>query len=404
MRACLVAHRFYNANTHMMMFANALARRGDEVDVISLGSKGLPNPELVDGVNVYGIQNRTWYEGGPARYLLRNILFLLHAAVIVARNHVKRPYQVIHVVSPPEFLVFVATLPKLLGAAIILDLRDLVPELYASKFRVSDKSFIFKFLTASEKLSAALADHVIVANPVWYERVVKRSAPPRKTSMIWYYPDPKLFYPRPKHRTDRKFVIMYPGTLSWHQGVDVAVRAFPKILLEIPEAEFHIYGVGPLKQYLITLIEELEVCDKVKVLDGLPAKRIAEVMAESDLAIEPKRASIRFGNEAGSTKIWEFMALGVPVVASRTETQTRFFDDSAIQYFQSEDEEDLVRAVLSVYRNPELKRQLITNGTRYIQQGTWEGTMAPYLSVVDALVRPQNGAGRISNENSARNE
>lgn len=387
MRACLIAHRFYDTNSHMMMFANALARRGDEVDVISLGRKGQPKPELVDGVKVYGIQDRTWYEGGPAIYLLRNMSFLLHAAVIVARNHLKKPYQVIHVVSPPEFLVFVATLPKLLGAAVILDLRDLVPELYAGKFRASGDSLIFKFLTLSEKLSAAFADHVIVANPVWYERIVKRSAPPRKCSMIWYFPDPTLFYPRPKQRTDGKFVIMYPGTLSWHQGVDIVVRAFPKILREIPEAEFHIYGVGPLKRYLITLAEELGVRDKVKVLDSLPTRKIPEVMAESDLGIEPKRASIRFGNEAGSTKIWDFMALGVPVVASRTETQTRFLDDSVIQYFRSEDEDDLVRAVLSVYRNPELKRQLIANGRRYLQQSTWEGTMAPYLRVVDALVR-----------------
>ncbi len=371
----------------MMMFANALARRGDEVDVISLGRKGQPKPEHVDGVNVYGIQTRTWYEGGPATYLLRNMLFLFHAAFVVTRNHFKKRYQVIHVVSPPEFLVFAAILPKLFGAAVILDMRDLVPELYAGKFRANDDSLLFKFLTLSEKLSAAFADHVIIANPVWYERIIKRSAPPRKCSMIWYFPDPTLFYPRPKQRTDGKFVIIYPGTLSWHQGVDIAVRAFPKILREIPEAEFHIYGVGPLKRQLVTLAEELGVRDKVKVLEGLPTKKIIEVMAESDLAIEPKRASMRFGNEAGSTKIWEFMALGVPVVASRTETQTRLLDDSVVQYFRSEDEGDLVRAVLSVYRNPEFKRQLITNGRRYLEQTTWDGTLAPYLRTVDAIVR-----------------
>lgn len=387
MRACLIAHRFYEDNSHMIMFANALARRGDEVDVISLGHKGVSNHELADGVNVYCIQDRSLYEGSPATYLLSNMAFLLHAAVIVARNHLKKRYQVIHVVSPPEFLVFVAILPKLLGAAVILDLRDLVPELYAAKFRLSDRSLILKFLAVGEKLSAAFADHLIIAKPVWYERIVKRSAPPRKCSMIWYFPDPTLFYPRPKQRTDGKFVIMYPGTLSWHQGVDIAVRAFPKIHREIPEAELHIYGVGPQRRYLINLTEELGVRDKVKVPDGLPTRKIAQVMAESDLAIEPKRASMRFGNEAGSTKIWDFMALGVPVVASRTETQTRFLDDSIIQFFRSEDEDDLVRAVLSVYRNPELKRQSIANGRRHIQQSTWDETMAPYLRVVDALVR-----------------
>jgi glycosyltransferase involved in cell wall biosynthesis len=135
------------------------------------------------------------------------------------------------------------------------------------------------------------------------------------------------------------------------------------------------------------------VREKVKVLDALPTGEIADVMGESDLAIVPKRASIRFGNEAGSSKIWEFMALAVPVVASKTEIEAKFFDDSVIQYFRSEDEDDLVRAVLSVYRNPEFKRQLITNGTRYLQQSTWDETTAPYLRVVDALAQPGGPSG-----------
>jgi hypothetical protein len=72
------------------MFANALARHGDEVDVISLGHKGVSNQELADGVNVYCIQDRNLYEGSPATYLLSNMAFLLHAAVIVARIHLKK--------------------------------------------------------------------------------------------------------------------------------------------------------------------------------------------------------------------------------------------------------------------------------------------------------------------------
>ena len=46
----------------------------------------------------------------------------------------------IHVHSVPDFLVFAALVPKLLGARIILDIHDILPEFYASKFGASKDS------------------------------------------------------------------------------------------------------------------------------------------------------------------------------------------------------------------------------------------------------------------------
>ena len=51
--------------------------------------------------------------------------------------------------------------------------------------------------------------------------------------------------------------MLYPGTLNWHQGLDIAIRAFALIKDQAPEAEFHIYGDGPLKNKLSDLINEL---------------------------------------------------------------------------------------------------------------------------------------------------
>jgi len=100
----------------------------------------------------------------------------------------------------------------------------------------------------------------------------------------------------------------------------VAIRAFARVAGEMPQADFHIYGEGPAKPALIELANELYMQGRVIFHDFLPSREIARVMAEADLAIEPKRATSAFGNEALSTKILEFMALGVPVVASRTRT------------------------------------------------------------------------------------
>ena len=50
-------------------------------------------------------------------------------------------------------------------------------------------------------------------------------------------------------------------------------------------------------------------------------------MAEADFGIVPKRSE-GFGNEAFSTKIFEFMALGIPVIAADTKIDKYYFNDS----------------------------------------------------------------------------
>lgn len=394
-RVCLVARRFYESNSHMQQFAKALVNRGDVVDVIAVRRPGAPRHEHCHGVNVYRIQTRYAHEGLGLVYLLRVIQFVLSAAIRIGIRHVRRPYDVIHVQSIPDLLVFSAVVPKVLKTAVILDLRDLVPELSVSKLKLADDSLIARMLLLVEKCSAAFADHVIVANPIWYERVVKRSADRSKCTMIWYSPDPDVFRRRDKSPDHRKFVMMYPGTLSWHQGVDIAIRALPNIRSWIPNAELHIYAEGAARDCLALLAEELGIQESVRFFDVVPTDVLVERMSHCDVAIVPKRASDRFGNEAASTKIPEFMAVGVPVVASRTAVEGRLFDGSELCYFTSENQDDFVRAILSIYNDPALRDQLSSNASRKIER-TFHEIQRQYGDLVDSLaMQKHRSPGKI---------
>jgi glycosyltransferase involved in cell wall biosynthesis len=384
MRICLVARRFYESNTHMQQFAKALANRGDIVDVIAVRKPGSPRYEQYHGVNVYRVQTRYADEGLGLVYLLKVIQFLFWATIRIGIRHFRQPYDVVHVQSIPDLLVFSAAVPKLLKTPVILDLRDLVPELSVSKFKLADDSLIARTLLLVEKCSAAFADHVIVANPIWYERVVSRSADRSKCTMIWYSPDPAVFRRRDNSPNHGKFVMMYPGTLSWHQGVDIAIRALPKIRAAIPTAELHIYAEGSSRGSLAILAEELGLQESIRFFDVIPTETLVERMSHCDVAIAPKRASDRFGNEAASTKIPEFMAVGVPVVASRTAIEGCLFDGSELCYFTSEDQDDFVRAILSVHNDPDLRDCLSSNASKKIES-TFHDIQRQYVNLVDSL-------------------
>lgn len=366
MKICMLAYSFYETDARIKQYATALVERGDTVDVIALRQPGQPNHCVLNGVNVFRIQTRTINERGPLTYLFRIMRFLLLSAAFIARRHFSEKYQLIHVHSVPDFLVFAAIIPKLLGTPVILDIHDLLPEFYASKFHVARGSFLFRCLVLVERLSIAFANHAIVANHLWCERVAMRCGAPQKCSPIRNYPVRGLFTPNIRSRSNGKCLITYPGSLNWHQGVDVAITAFAKIKDQMPDAEFHIYGEGPAKESLIRLADSLGLSNRVIFHGLLPTEQIVQVMADTDLAVEPKRAGSQFGNEALSMKIFEFMAVGVPLVVSRTKIHQYYYTDTLVKYYDDDNDEELAAKILMLRKNPALRQQQVANALSLI--------------------------------------
>src|ERR1700733_11839946 len=188
MRVCMVVYSFFESDPRVRQYATALQKRGDTVDVIALRKADQPEFGVVEGINVFRIQARPINERRKLHYTNRILRFMLHSAVTLTRNHRKEPYQLIHVHSVPDFLVYSALMPKLSGAKVILDIHDLLPELYASKFHVGNDSAWFKLMSMAERRSCAFADHVIVANDLWRERLIRRSVAAEKCTTIRNYP------------------------------------------------------------------------------------------------------------------------------------------------------------------------------------------------------------------------
>jgi glycosyltransferase involved in cell wall biosynthesis len=386
MKICMLAYSFYETDARIKQYATALVERGDTVDVIALRQPGQPNHCVLNGVNVFRIQTRTINERGPLTYLFRIMRFLLLSAAFIARRHFSEKYQLIHVHSVPDFLVFAAIIPKLLGTPVILDIHDLLPEFYASKFHVARGSFLFRCLVLVERLSIAFANHAIVANHLWCERVAMRCGAPQKCSPIRNYPVRGLFTPNIRSRSNGKCLITYPGSLNWHQGVDVAITAFAKIKDQMPDAEFHIYGEGPAKESLIRLADSLGLSNRVIFHGLLPTEQIVQVMADTDLAVEPKRAGSQFGNEALSMKIFEFMAVGVPLVVSRTKIHQYYYTDALVKYYDDDNDEELAAKILMLRKNPALRQQQVANALKYVEAHSWDAERYQYLGIVDSLV------------------
>ena len=380
----MVAYTFYERDNRVMRYAETLAKRGDQVDVLSLHLSGLADPGIRNGVSVLHVQERTVDERNQLTYLIRVSLFFLRAMIRVSTNHIRKPYQLVHVHSVPDFLVFTAWLPRLMGAKIILDIHDLLPEFYGSKFHCSKDSPIFKLMVWIEKVSCAFAHHVILPNHIWLERIRSRSVSPPKSAVVLNYPDPSIFYRRGRSRHDDRFIMMYPGTLAMHQGLDVAIRALAIVKDVIPQADFHIYGTGKAMEDLTKLVNELGMEDRILLYPFMPIWEIAKVMENADLGVVPKRND-SFANEAFSTKTLEFMALGVPLLISDTAVDRYYFNDRIVTFARSGDDNDLAAKMVQLVRDPEARRNQVENADGFIKQNTWDVKKSEYLNLVDVL-------------------
>jgi glycosyltransferase involved in cell wall biosynthesis len=380
----MVAYTFYERDNRVMRYAETLAKRGDQVDVMSLRLSGLQEAGIRNGVRVLHLQERTVNERNQISYLIRVSMFFLRAMIRVSINHIRKPYQFVHVHSVPDFLVFTVWLPRLMGAKIILDIHDPLPEFYADKFHCSKESRIFKVMVWIERVSCAFAHHVILPNHIWLKRVQSRSVTPSKSTVVLNYPDPSIFYRRGRSRHDDRFMMMYPGTLGAHQGLDVAIRALAKVKDVIPQADFHIYGTGKTLEDLIKLMNELGLEDRVFFYPLKPIWEIAQVMENADLAVVPKRDD-SFGNEAFSTKTLEFMAVGVPLLISDTAVDRYYFNARIVTFARGGDENDFAAKMVQLFRDAEARRKQVENANEFIKQNTWDVKKSEYLNLVDSL-------------------
>jgi glycosyltransferase involved in cell wall biosynthesis len=367
-----------------MRYAEALAARGDQVDVLALAKRGQGRYELINGVQIIRIQTRKKNERHPLTHLLRVMLFLVRALMVAAAKHLRSRYQVFHVHSVPDFLVFSALLPRMMGARVILDIHDILPELYASKFGVGKTSFIFRALLLVERVSAACSDHLIAPNKIWRDKLVGRAVDQSRCTVFMNYPDPSVFSPRGRTRNDGKIVLLYPGTLNWHQGLDLAVRAFAAQADRFRASEFHIYGEGPEKENLRKLAAKLRVGDRVILHHPLPLREIAAVSENADLGIIPKRSD-GFGDEAFSTKSLEFMMLGVPIIVADTKVDRLYFNSEVVTFFRSGQAEDLAAAMGRLMGDSVARLRQADRARKFVEDYSWDAKRNDYLALVDSL-------------------
>lgn len=394
-RHCMVVYaRYPLGETRVQREAEELVRQGYQVDVICIHTPSeAPALDFHRGVRIYRVPFRfPAFLAGESRdvqQFLNYICFFASAAGKLARLHAQEPYDIVQVHNVPDFLVFCALIPKLAGVRVILDLHDLMPELYAGRFGQGKNRLPMRVILWQEKQSCRFADHVITVSEHWRQALIERGVPADKCSVVMNVADQNIFHPlkgnRPRSSNQARLWMVYHGTVVDRYGMDLVIRAMGQVKHDLPNVHLTVLGRGPHMPVLTQLVRELGLEDHVILRDEIrPAEELPEVIRAADVGIVPYRNDV-FTDGLLPTKLMEYAALGLPALAARTTAIEAYFGDTMVEFFEPNDVDDLARCIRILYENPQRLAELREGCERFNQRYNWTRIGAEYVALVERL-------------------
>jgi len=392
MKICMLGFTHFEFDGRLHRYSLSLVERGDQVDMIGLGDPGEPRMWEFKGVRLYHLDSRDFKEARPASYLWNYFYFFVKAFWTVTFLHIRNRYDVIHYHNIPDFGVFCTLIPKIMGAKVILDIHDLVPEFYMRKFNVHSRHPVIRALIAVEKTSARYADHVITVTEIWRKRLAGRSVPLDKCTVILNVPLRSVFKPRISGRPKSGvFLISYHGNLAEPTGVDLLIRAVEKIKQDIPGIRLQIIGGGRDADMLQEYVRSHGLEPWVRFIPSKPLEELPTWVHPASLCVDPKREGV-YSGETLSVKVMEYLGMGKAALVSRTRAASQYFDDDIVQFFNPGDIDDLALQIRKLIRDPKRIRQLEKNSSRFFAKHDWKGYRERYFGILDRLTGRGSGA------------
>jgi glycosyltransferase involved in cell wall biosynthesis len=397
MRHCMVVHSHYPiGEPRVERQAKALIQRGYQVDVICLRSNQEKSFERVDGVDIFRLPVQRHRGRGPAIQMLEYLVFFVLAFFRLSFLYLQRRYDSVQIHNLPDFLVFSALVPKLGGARILLDLHDLMPEFFASSFQKGMEHKAVRILKLQEKLSCRFADHVITVTELWRKTLIERGVAAEKVSVVMNVADEAIFQRvagtnagKVRKSTD-SFNLIYHGTLAHRYGIDLLLEALAKVRPQIPEVRLVIHGRGDFIEELRRQAKELDIESLITFsTQYLPMTDVPKLIQQADLGIVPYRRDI-FTDGILPTKLMEYVALGVPVLAADTPIIRQYFSETMVQYFQPGEASDLAKNILWLYQHRDRLAALAQNADQFNLQYNWNRIADSYAETLHRLSSQYN--------------
>jgi glycosyltransferase involved in cell wall biosynthesis len=379
----MLLHGFFPMEVRVAAEARAAVDGGFDVDVICLRRPEEPAIEDCDGATVYRLPLSHVRGAGPLAVVWEYVGFTILASVKAAQLTLRRRYDVIQVHNPPDFLILGALVPRLLGARMVFDVHDLAPDMFHMRFDGRRGAALADgILRLIERRAIRAAHHVLTVHEPYRQELIARGASPESVSVVLNTLDERLL-PSPADRAEANgFLVTYHGTVTPHYGVDLLIGAAAEAAGDVPQLKVEIYGEGDALPAVVERARQLRIVERVWVSPKpLPQRDVLKAVQRASVGVVPNLPT-RLNRFALSTKLFEYVALGVPVVCADLPTIRAYFSEREVLFFRAGDECSLAEALVEVARHPEEAEARARAARRRYEDYRWPLNAARYLEVV----------------------
>lgn len=387
----MIVHAYYEEDSRVRRQAEWLVAHGRGVDVFALRRPGAAPEGVVAGVTVRRLPVRRHQGAGLGVYLAEYATFLLRAASALASADRRRHYALVEVHSLPDYLVFASLPLRLRRVPVLLDLHEAMPEFFRSRFPGAVGPIPDALLSLQERLSIAFASHVMTVNGTLGDRLLRLGIAPDRLTVVLNAPDLALFdpgrFPRRAFRQDGSLRLVYTGALTPTYELDVVLDAVARLAEDRLDLDIRLdlYGRGDSEPALRERARATGLGERVTFRGRVPLEEVPAAVACADLGLAPTRRDA-FTEASLSTKLFEYAAMGKPVVASRLRTVERYFPPDTVATYASGDAADLARTIARLADDPLERESRVARTSSRVAELSWDREGARYGELVERLI------------------
>lgn len=354
----------------------SLARCLGPIDFLAPWSGELP-ADVAPGVTVHRL--------GAGAGLIRRLARLPGALVRLRRL---KP-STVHFHDPECLLL--APLLRILGdSRLIYDCHEVYPETILGSERYPNflRPALAKTADIVERVLARSLHAVIGTDP---DVVARFSGTRAVKEVVYNFPPLDVFpWPAPKGiPEDERPVLLYQGGMSEDRGLYVMIEAMSFVKTARPDALLRLVGpmaVG-LRKEADRLIASLGLADAVEIRPPVPHTSIPAIVAAATIGLVPFKLTPKWTKNV-PIKQFEYMACGVPVVASDVPPVARFVKPANAGLLVAPgDPGSLAEGVLELLGDADRRREMGLSGRRWVdEEWNWARMEQRLVSVYERLL------------------
>jgi glycosyltransferase involved in cell wall biosynthesis len=366
---------------HTAGVISGLEAAGVDVQVVS--SDRLPGVAAPTDV----VRPETWFDSWlrEAEDLAYNVAFFGAALRAARRIRPRAIYQ-----RHTAFNVSGALLSRLLRLPLVLEFNS--SELWKGRYWGGLR--LTRPAALVERINLRAADLVVVVSEVLKVQAMAAGVPAQKVVVNPNGVDPTQFRPdvdaaavRSRLGLDDTVVVGFSGTFGvWH-GIPTLAEALAPVLRSRPQVRWLLIGDGPLRHLVEKAVKKHGLDGRVCMPGLVPHPEMPGYLAACDVLVSPHGRQADGGEFFGSpTKLFEYMAAGRPIVASRIgQIADVLQDGESALLVQPDDPQALCEAILRLVDDAGLRRRLSEGARRAaVDRHTWRQNAERVLDTLGA--------------------